>query len=48
MTPSTAGTSLQAMAAARGGDWQSIAEANGIENPRLMDLGAMIDFNVRK
>lgn len=45
-----AGVSLQAMAAASFGgdaDWQSIATANGIENPRLIEPGQLINMNAR-
>jgi hypothetical protein len=45
-----AGVSLQAMAAASFGgeaDWQSIATANGIENPRLLQPGQLINMNAR-
>jgi hypothetical protein len=42
----TAGASLQAIAASSGkADWQSIAAANGIENPRLLQPGQLIDLN---
>jgi hypothetical protein len=43
------GSSLQGLASAsgRGGDWQAIASANGIENPRLLAPGALIDLNLR-
>jgi hypothetical protein len=27
------------------GNWQSIAAANGIENPRLMAAGTLLDLN---
>lgn len=41
-----AGSTVQGMADAAGkGDWQSIAAANGIENPRLLSAGALIDLN---
>jgi hypothetical protein len=41
-----AGASLQAIASASGkADWQSIAAANGIENPRLLQPGQLIDLN---
>lgn len=42
-------SSLQGLAAAagKGADWQSIASANGIENPRLLQPGALIDLNLR-
>ena len=45
-----AGVSLQAMASASLGadaDWQSIAAANGIENPRLLQPGQLINMNAR-
>jgi hypothetical protein len=32
-----AGASLQAFAQAQGLDWKAVAEANGIDNPRLLD-----------
>jgi hypothetical protein len=43
------GASLQAIAAAAGkaADWQSIATANGIENPRLLPAGQLFDLNPR-
>jgi nucleoid-associated protein YgaU len=34
-------------AAGKGASWQSIATANGIENPRLLVPGQWIDLNVR-
>jgi len=43
-----AGVSLQAMASASFGgnaDWQSIATANGIENPRQLQPGQLINMN---
>jgi hypothetical protein len=48
MTPAPAGATLQGLAAAQGlGDnWTAIAEANGIENPRLLAPGQLIDMNV--
>jgi hypothetical protein len=41
------GATLQGIAdgQGRGGDWQSIASANGIENPRLLVPGRLIDIN---
>lgn len=45
LSQAASGTSLQSMAAAAGkSDWQSIATANGIENPRLLQPGQMIDL----
>lgn len=47
--------SLQSMSAAQpgggsggGGDWQSVASANGIENPRLLEPGQFIDFEATR
>jgi hypothetical protein len=44
----SAGVSLQ-QAAARAGlaDWKGIARGNGIENPRLLAPGALLDLSVR-
>ena len=43
------GSSLQAMAAAQGkqDQWQQIALANDIENPRLLPPGQLVDLNPR-
>ncbi len=42
-----AGSTLQGMvdSAGAGGSWQAIAAANGIENPRLLSAGQLIDLN---
>jgi len=50
LTEAVAGASLQSLAANQSGsgsgaDWQSIAAANGIENPRLLKPGQLIDLN---
>jgi hypothetical protein len=49
LTEASAGASLQGLAAQGGlsgsADWQSIATANGIENPRLLKPGQLIDLN---
>jgi hypothetical protein len=44
-----AGATVQGLAAGAGvgGDWQAIAAANGIENPRLLAPGQLIDLNLR-
>jgi len=43
-----AGSTVQGLADAAGkGDWQSLAAANGIENPRLLAPGALIDLNAQ-
>jgi hypothetical protein len=31
----------------KGDDWQSIAQANNIENPRRLQPGQLIDMNAR-
>ncbi len=50
LTEAPAGSSLQGLASAQAGvgggaDWQSIASANGIENPRFLQPGQLIDLN---
>jgi hypothetical protein len=49
LTQAPAGASLQGLAASqgKGGDWQAIAAANNIENPRLLQPGQLIDMNAR-
>lgn len=44
------GSSLQQLAAGLGkaGEWQRIARNNGIENPRLLSPGQLIDMNLPK
>ena len=43
-----AGDSVQQLAAdrGRGDDWQAIAAANNIDNPRLLQSGQLLDLNV--
>ena len=46
LAQASSGSSLQGLAAAQGKtDWQAIAAANGIENPRLLAPGQLIDLN---
>ena len=47
LTPAPQGKSVQNMADSQGkGDnWQAIASANGIENPRLLQPGQLLDLN---
>ncbi len=55
MTEAPAGSNVQNMAASQpggsggalgaNGGWQAIASANGIENPRFLDPGQLIDLN---
>jgi len=47
LTPAAAGSTLQGLAAAAGGDWQGIAAANGIENPRALVPGQLIDLSAK-
>jgi hypothetical protein len=49
LTAAPAGATLQGLAAGlRGGaDWQSIASANGIENPRMLAPGQLVDLSLR-
>jgi hypothetical protein len=48
LTQSKSGETLQGIAAGAGkaGNWQAIAAANGIENPRLLEPGRLINLNV--
>jgi Contractile injection system tube protein len=48
LTPAPAGATLQGLAAGIGAaaSWQSIAAANGIENPRLLQPGQLVDLNL--
>lgn len=50
LSQASAGTSLQMMVAnsGKGGDWQAIAEANHIENPRLLNPGQLVDLNITR
>ena len=46
MTQAPTGSSLQGLADAAGqGDWQAIAAANGIDNPRLLETGQLVNLN---
>ena len=47
MTSAPAGSTLQGLTGSVGGgvSWQAVASANGIENPRLVAPGMMIDLN---
>jgi len=45
LTPAGAGVSLQGLVAASGSaDWKSVATANGVDNPRLLAPGLLIDL----
>lgn len=47
LSQARAGDSLQALAAARGkANWQSIAAANGIEDPLRLSTGSLVDLNI--
>jgi len=47
LVQASAGATLQGLASiqGKGGSWQDIAAANGIENPRLLQPGQLIDMN---
>ena len=49
LTQAPAGASLQSLAeaAGQGANWQAIAAANGIENPRLLAPGQLIDLQLK-
>ena len=48
LVQASAGASLQSIAAGsgQGSNWQAVAEANGIENPRLLQPGQLINTNI--
>jgi len=49
LAQASSGSSLQSIVSASGkDDWQSIAAANGIENPRRLKPGQLVDLNVGK
>ena len=43
-----ANSSVQSLAGNGSADWQTVAAANGIENPRLLEPGQLIDPSLRK
>jgi len=49
MSLAAAGSTLQGLAAAAGAgaDWQRIAAANGIDNPRALEAGQLVDLSAR-
>lgn len=48
LTEAPQGSNLQNMAANAGkDDWQSVAAANGIENPRALQTGQLLDMNAK-
>lgn len=48
LVQATAGANLQSIASSsgQGSNWQAVAEANGIENPRLLAPGQLINVNI--
>ena len=50
LTPAPAGATVQSLAAQQGksGDWQGIAAANNVENPRKLPPGQLLDMNRRQ
>jgi hypothetical protein len=49
MQPARAGDSVQGMAARAGkaDDWKQIASANGIENPRALQPGQLVNIRIQ-
>jgi len=49
LTSAPTGSSVQGLAdgAGIGADWKQIASANGIENPRFLNPGQLIDLNIK-
>jgi len=48
MTPAAAGSTLQGLAASAGTglNWQALARANGVENPRQLQAGQLLNLSV--
>lgn len=46
LTLAQSGDSLQSLSARAGVDWKAVASANNIDNPRLLDAGAVVNLNV--
>ncbi|KAB8141601.1 LysM peptidoglycan-binding domain-containing protein [Chloroflexia bacterium SDU3-3] len=47
LTLAQAGDSIQGIAARAGADWKAVASANGIDNPRQVAAGTVLDVNAR-
>src|SRR5262249_52901155 len=49
MTQAKAGSTVQGLAdgQGKGDNWQAIAAANGIENPRMLQPGQLLDMDLR-
>lgn len=49
LTPAPKGSTVQNLASSqgKGNDWQSVAAANGIENPRQLQAGQLIDMDAK-
>jgi hypothetical protein len=47
LTQAPSGSSLQSLAGQSGADWRAVAQANGIENPRQLVAGQLIDIKRR-
>ena len=49
LTPAKDGATAQSLAsdAGKGDDWQSVAAANGIENPRQLEAGMLLDMDLK-
>lgn len=47
LTLAQEGDSLQGLAGRAGLDWKAVATANNVENPRLLNPGAVLNLNVR-
>jgi hypothetical protein len=47
LTQAPAGSTLQGLAGSQGNgaDWRAVADLNGIENPRRLEPGQLIDLN---
>lgn len=47
LTLAQSGDTLQSLAGRAGVDWKAVAAANGVDNPRLLQPGAVLNLNVK-
>jgi LysM repeat protein len=46
LTVTPQGASIQGLAASAGVDWKTVAAANGIDNPRAVQAGTVVNLSV--
>lgn len=47
LTLAQSGDTLQSLASRAGVDWKAVASANGVDNPRRLQAGAVLNLNVK-